>query len=81
MYLLLYFFGNFSVVGHQELVVELELEDGVLRDVVVGHRLLEQVDLVQQELPDFGHRSDLEFVDDVTDVVAGSSVWREWSIK
>ena len=75
IHLILDLLGHLPVVGHEELVVELKLEDCVLRNVVVGHRLLERVDLLQQKLPDFRHRPDLKFVDDVANVVAGAGVW------
>jgi hypothetical protein len=42
--------------------------------VVVGHGLLEQVDLLEEKLADLGDSPDLELVDDVADVVARSRI-------
>jgi hypothetical protein len=42
--------------------------------VVVGHGLLEQVDLLEEKLADLGDGPDLELVDDVANVVARTRI-------
>ena len=63
---------NVAVVGEEELEVEIELEHRVLRDVVVGHRLAEEADLVEEEVTDLGDRLDLQLLDHVAHVAAGA---------
>ena len=62
--------GNVPVVGQEELEVEVELEHGVLRDVVVGHGLAEHADLVEEEVTDLGDRFDLQLLHNVPHVAA-----------
>ena len=66
--------GHLAVNGLQELKVELEAEDAVLRHLVVGQRLLELVDLVEEIFADFGDGADLELLNDVFDVGAALGI-------
>ncbi len=54
--------------------VELEAENPVLRHLIVGERLLELVDALEEVLADLGHRPDLQLLDDVLDVGAALGV-------
>jgi len=58
------------LVRHQELVEEAELQHRVLRYLVVGHRLAELVELLEEELTDLLDRLVLELLEDVLDVEA-----------
>lgn len=49
----------------------LEFQKSVLRNVVVGHGLLELVDLLQLELPDFGDGFYFQFLHHVADIETG----------
>jgi len=58
----------------QEVEVELEAEDAVLRHLVVGEGFLELVDALEEVLAYLGHRLDLQLLDDVLDVGAALGV-------
>ena len=52
----------------QELVEEAILDEQILRDLIVGHRLAELVDALQYELAYLADRFHLEFVEEFVDV-------------
>ena len=57
-----------SIVQRQELVEEAILDEQILRDLIVGHRLAELVDALQYELAYLADRFHLEFVEEFVDV-------------
>lgn len=65
---------HLSLVVQSELEEELVLQHRVLRHLIVDHGFAEFVDLLQQIDADLGHRFDLEFGENVFDVVHGLGV-------
>ena len=66
--------SNLPVHALQEPEIELEPQHRVLRDLVVGQRLLELVDLEEEVLPDLRHRLDLQLLQDILDVRGGAGL-------